>query len=283
LLRQGDTEVVTLTSSYLGSKHIRAVIFDLDGTLAPSKSPIAASTARLLMQLLDRVDVCIISGGAFAQFGTQVLPYLSDSRNLARLNLMPTCGTRYYRWVADSWHLIYAEDLPPEVRAHIIAVLSEGASVLGLAGEHTWGPPVEDRGSQITYSALGQQAPLDAKIAWDPDGSKKAQLCRYAAERLPELEVRSGGSTSVDVTNKGIDKAYGIAKLQHYLRLNLDNLLFLGDRLEVEGNDHPVLAMGVTCIPVAGWQDTDSRITDLLAVLGTTTPSGTSAPADPLS
>ncbi len=255
------------TSTYLLSKHIRAVIFDLDGTLAPSKSRIAPSTADLLVRLLERVDVCIISGGTFEQFDTQVLRYLTESQNLTRLHLMPTCGTRYYRWVSGSWQKVYAEDLPPEVRTHIIAVLTEGARTLGLTAGRTWGATVDDRGTQITYSALGQQAPLEAKTAWDPDGSKKAQLRRYAAARLPELEVRSGGSTSVDVTRKGVDKAYGVAKLQLYLHLDLDDLLFLGDRLDVDGNDYPVKQMGVTCIPVTGWKDTNKRITDLLEAL----------------
>lgn len=256
-----------LTSSYLSSKHIRAVIFDLDGTLAPSKSRIAASTAELLTRLLERVDVCIISGGTFEQFDTQVLRYLTESQNLTRLHLMPTCGTRYYQWVSGSWQMVYAEDLEPGVRAHIGAVLTEGARTLGLIGGRSWGATVDDRGTQITYSALGQQAPLEAKTAWDPDGSKKAQLCRYAAARLPEFEVRSGGSTSVDVTSKGVDKAYGVAKLQHYLHLGIDDLLFLGDRLDADGNDHAVKKMGVTCIPVTGWEDTAKRITDLLGAL----------------
>jgi phosphomannomutase len=255
------------TSTYLSSKDIRAVIFDLDGTLAPSKSPIAESTARLLTRLLDRVEVCIISGGTYSQFQTQVLRYLTEGQNLTRLHLMPTCGTRYYRWESDSWQMVYAEDLASSARTRIAAVLTEGARILALTGSQTWGATVEDRGTQVTYSALGQHAPVEAKLAWDPDGAKKAQLCRYAAARLPDFEVRSGGSTSVDVTAKGIDKAYGIAKLQHYVHLRIDELLFLGDRLDVDGNDYPVLRMGVTSIPVSGWQDTDMRITDLLDAL----------------
>lgn len=88
-------------------------------------------------------------------------------------------------------------------------MLRAGAQDLGLWAEETWGPALEDRGSQVTYSALGQAAPVDAKLAWDPDNSKKEALRAYAAERLPDLEVRSGGSTSIDITKRGIDKAYG--------------------------------------------------------------------------
>ena len=140
----------TPTSAFLPMKRIRAVIFDLDGTLAPSKSRVSDSTATGLIRLLGRVDVCIISGGTFEQFDHQVLKYLTGSENLARLHLMPTCGTRYYRWTSGSWMLIYAEVLEPDVRARVIAVLSEGAKSLGLTGGTTWGPTVEDRGTQVT-------------------------------------------------------------------------------------------------------------------------------------
>lgn len=235
----------------------RVLAFDLDGTLAESKSAITARMAGDLVRLLDEVQVCIISGGAFPQFQTQVLDHLdAGPEQLARLHLMPTNGTRYYAFRDRAWREIYAEDLPEETKAEVIAVLTEGAKTLGLWEEKTWGPIVEDRGSQITFSALGQQAPVAEKTAWDPDGSKKERLRAWAAERLPGLEVRSGGSTSIDVTARGIDKAYGMRKLMAELNVGLDDILFAGDRLDPQGNDRPVEAMGIRSVPVKGWQDT---------------------------
>jgi hypothetical protein len=78
----------------------------------------------------------------------------------------------------------------------------------------------------------------------------------YAAPLLPGLEVRGGGSTSVDVTRKGIDKAYGIRKLMMQIHAAPEELLFVGDRLDEIGNDYPVLALGVPCVAVTSWQDT---------------------------
>jgi HAD superfamily hydrolase (TIGR01484 family) len=234
-----------------------ALVFDLDDTLAPSKSTIDGRMAALLVQLLARVEVCIISGGRFEQFDSQVLRHLQASEEqLTRLHLMPTCGTRYLSWGDGIWQEIYAEDLDAGEKSRITEVLRRGAQELGLWQEHTWGEVIEDRGSQITFSALGQQAPLDAKAAWDPDGSKKAALREYAAALLPDLEVRSGGSTSIDVTRKGIDKAYGIERLLEQLGTSRDALLFVGDRLDVGGNDYPVLAYGVPCVAVDGWEET---------------------------
>ncbi len=249
----------------------RVVAFDLDDTLAVSKSPIDDEMAALLVRLLAEIDVCIISGGRFEQFETQVLRHLSIPDELRpRLHLMPTCGTRYYRWSDGGWTQVYAEDLSRDQRQEIIAVLTQGAKELGLWQPHPWGDIVEDRGSQITFSALGQAAPPEEKYRWDPDGSKRRALCDYAAARLTDLEIRSGGSTSVDVTRKGIDKAYGIRKLLQALDLNVEDALFVGDRLDEGGNDFPVKAMGVACVAVTGWPDTANYVTQLLAAPATT-------------
>ena len=243
----------------------RAVAFDLDDTLAVSKSKIEQPMAELLGQLLARLDVCIISGGRFEQFETQVLRYLDTSPDrLAHLHIMPTCGTRYYRWDNGAWHMKYAEDLSGNEKLRIIQVLQEGAKELGFWEPDPWGEIIEDRGSQITYSALGQMAPASAKYQWDPDGSKKQKLRDLAAGRLPGLEVRVGGSTSVDVTRKGIDKAFGIRRLMDQLRVSAEQLLFIGDRLEPGGNDYPVRTLGVPCVEVTCWQDTADYVRRLL-------------------
>ena len=244
----------------------RVLAFDLDGTLAESKSAITPRMAGLLDRLMDEVQVCVISGGAFPQFQAQVLDHLdATAEQLARLNLMPTNGTRYYLFRDGAWREIYAEDLPEQTKRKVIDVLTEGARTLGLWEEHTWGDIIEDRGSQITFSALGQQAPVAEKTAWDPDGTKKERLRAWAAERLPGLEVRSGGSTSVDVTAEGIDKAYGMRKLMTELDVEKADILFVGDRLDPQGNDHPVQAMGIRSVPVKSWQDTADFVEGWLA------------------
>lgn len=252
-------------SSPTPTRHIRAVVFDLDDTLAPSKSTMDPSMSEALERLLERVDVCIISGGRFEQFEAQALRNFDASPTaLRRLHLMPTCGTRYYRWEGRGWVLQYAEDLTEDEKSRSITTLEEGAKELGLWSPGEWGDIIEDRGSQITFSALGQQAPVDAKMAWDPDGSKKRALAAYASRRLPDLEVRGGGSTSIDITRKGIDKAYGITKLLHQLDATVDDLLFIGDRLDAGGNDYPVFAMGVPSVPVEGWHETLEVVNKLI-------------------
>ncbi|QQM68385.1 HAD hydrolase family protein [Actinomyces weissii] len=235
-----------------------------------------APMAQALRQLLAVVPVCVISGGQIGQFRDQVLAHLrADETGLRQLHLMPTCGTRYYTRASQAdpaadaelpgWQLVYANDLTEAQKAQALQVVEEQARRLGLWEERTWGPVLEDRGSQITFSALGQQAPLEAKRAWDPTGEKKSRLRDAVAALLPELEVRSGGSTSVDITLKGVDKAYGMRRLAGVTGVALDEMLFIGDRLDPEGNDYPVKALGVPCHAVTGWEETAQYVTELAA------------------
>jgi HAD superfamily hydrolase (TIGR01484 family) len=245
------------------------VAFDLDDTLAPSKGTISPRIAGLLRALLRRVDVAIISGGNETQFRTQVVDQLAeaDAADLARLHLLPTCGTRYLRHDGTGFAPVYAHDLSPEEKSAAMSALREEAERLGLWETEPWGDILEDRGSQITFSALGQKAPHDAKHAWDPTGAKRAALRDAVAPRLPGLEVRSGGSTSIDITRAGIDKAFGMTQLAAHTGIPLSGMLFYGDRLDEGGNDYPVLALGVPSVPVEGWEDTADKLDALLPTL----------------
>jgi phosphomannomutase len=250
----------------------RLVAFDLDDTLAPSKSPVDPRMARLLVQLLGIVEVSVISGGQFGQFQSQLVENLplNDPEALGRLHLMPTCGTQYYRYVGDNpreafWHQQYAENLTNEEKKAALRAVEGEARRLGLWAEETWGPILEDRGSQVTFSALGQQAPVDVKKAWDPTGAKKNSLREAVQALLPRLEVRSGGSTSIDITRMGIDKAYGMNRLAQLTGISIDEMLFVGDRLDPDGNDYPVKALGIPTHAVTGWEDTAAFVEAFLA------------------
>ena len=245
------------------------VAFDLDDTLAPSKGVIDPRIADLLRALLRTVDVAIISGGNEAQFRSQVVAQLggADDTDLARLHLLPTCGTRYLRYDGSDFVAVYAHDLSDDEKNGALTALREEAERLGLWEAEPWGEILEDRGSQITFSALGQSAPREAKHDWDPTGAKRGALRDAVAARLPGLEVRSGGSTSIDITQAGIDKAFGMRQLAARTGIALTDMLFYGDRLDEGGNDYPVLAIGVPSVAVEGWEDTADKLDALLLTL----------------
>ena len=237
----------------------KLIAFDLDDTLAVTKSPMSDQMSSLMTQLLERYEVCVISGGAFTQFQKQVIDRLAAPKELlARLHMMPTCGTRYYLHDAakSTWAQQYSNDLSDDQKTRIMSALEQGAKELGLWEVQPYGDIIEDRGSQITFSALGQQAPADAKYAWDPTGDKKLSLRNYVAAAVTDVEVRVGGTTSVDITMPGVDKAYGMRELMARTGLAMSDILFIGDNLDEGGNDYPVKAMGIDTIAVEKWEDT---------------------------
>jgi HAD superfamily hydrolase (TIGR01484 family) len=240
------------------------ITFDLDGTLAPSKAAPDAEMVALLGSLFAVARVAIISGADYAQFQQQLLAHLPPGTDLARLSLLPTCGTRFYRY-AGAWEKLYSEDLSDAQKRTIVDALTKAVAEAGFATERTWGATIEDRESQITYSALGQQAPLEAKASWDPDFAKRQAIKTIVDPLLSDFSVRLGGATSIDVTLPGIDKAYGMRKLRDTLGVPFHDMLYIGDALFPGGNDYPVRETGITCIQVRDPNETKRVIEAIVA------------------
>ncbi|MDR3403340.1 MAG: HAD-IIB family hydrolase [Chthoniobacter sp.] len=245
----------------------RLIVFDLDGTLAESKSSLDAEMATLLVSLLAVAKVAVISGGDWPQFQKQVLANLPVGDRLRNLSLLPTCGTKFYQYSGD-WKKIYSEDFSTGQSEKIIGSLKQSLVTAGFKAERIWGAQIENRGSQITFSALGQQAPIEEKKKWDPDFGKRKKIKTLLEQLIPAYSVRLGGTTSVDVTKPGIDKAYGIGKLRDTLGIGIDEMIFVGDALFPGGNDYPAKEAGVLSIEVRDPNESKRVIEAVIACLG---------------
>lgn len=252
----------------------KLVAFDLDGTLAPSKSHLHPRMVALFDQLLAKYHVCVISGGKYQLFQQQFLTQItSEPNSLKRLHLMPTSGTRYYRFEDGQWKQQYAEDFTKSQKNKIIKALEEGLEESGYKAAKTYGDTIEDRDSQITLSILGQEIVaelgeegVEIKEKWDPDGTKKLKIRDIVAKKIPEFNVRAAGATSIDVTMPGVDKAYGMNKLMKATGFSKEEILFMGDKIIPGGNDYAVEEMGIECIAVRSWQDTAYAIEGIVRI-----------------
>ena len=244
----------------------KLIVFDLDGTIAESKSSLDDEMSALLRDLLSTVKVAVISGGNWPQFEKQLVSNLPRDAHLQNLSLLPTCGTKFYKY-GSTWEELYSENFTDEEKEKIVGSLQEAIGSLGFNAKMVWGEPIEDRGSQITFSALGQEAPLEEKKKWDPDFSKRKQIKAILDKSIPEFSVRLGGTTSVDVTKQGIDKAYGIRKLRDILGVAISEMIFIGDALFPGGNDYPAKEAGVVSIQVRDPNETKRVIEAIIACL----------------
>ena len=236
----------------------RCIVFDLDGTLAISKSPMDGGMAQSLSALLANYKVAIVSGGDISQFEKQVISRLPGEANLNNLILFPTNAAKMYVFDGGCcFKLSYANLLSQDEKSKIIKAFREVCvdPTIGC----TYGDTIEDRGSQITFSALGQNAPIEVKRGYDLGSSKRKGMVDRLKELLPGYKVSIGGMTSIDITGNGVGKSNVIQQME-LLGFDKGSIVFIGDALFEGGNDFDVKATGVKCIEVNDVEDTKKII-----------------------
>jgi phosphomannomutase len=238
----------------------KVIVCDLDGTLAESKSPLKADMGDLICKVLKKYRMAVISGAGFAQYQRQFLSHLScHDGSLKNLHIFPVNGSAYYVYdesSPDKWRQIYMEEIPEADRKEIIKAFDIAIKESGVDVSSPYGELVEDRIGQVTFSGRGQQAPVDVKMAWDPDQVKRNKIITILKRYISEFEIRMGGGTSIDVTRKGITKAYAIGKIEEHLKVTKEDIVFIGDALYPGGNDESAKETGVDCISVSGPKET---------------------------
>ncbi len=243
---------------------LKAVIFDLDGTLAESKMPLSEDMAIALRKLLNHYSVAVMSGASFSQFETQFLAKLHRESNLENLYILPTSGTELKVYRRREWHSVYKISLDDHEKTKILESLEKMSATFGINNEKVFGKRIEDRVSQITFSALGQNAPIDEKQNWDPKHEKREKMKSFLNELIPEFDINIGGATSIDITKKGFDKAMGITEFCRYTGIPVKEIIYVGDALFPGGNDSTVLKTGVRTRQVNNIGETLNLINDFI-------------------
>src|SRR5579872_1413345 len=155
-----------------------ATIFDLDGTLAESKSAIDGEMATLIEKLLEKKKVLVMSGGQWRQFQKQFLSHLKlSSDKLSNLFISPGSGSGLYRFENGEIREMYADNLSQVEKKKIFDAFHYALEKIPFhLPTQTYGERIEDRHTEITFSALGQDAPLSEKEKWDKDHQKREKI-----------------------------------------------------------------------------------------------------------
>lgn len=239
----------------------KMIVFDMDGTLTPSKWKMDSEMVELFKKLLWKYKVWIISGWKYELFQTQVLPHLwNDDKLLSNLYVCPTCSTAMYLYQNWDWNMQYSLDLTLDERTHIITTLNNAIIELDLKPEMTWWELVEDRRTQISYSALWQEAPLEFKSVYDPDFKKREKIREHILDDLKWFNVLLWWASTIDITREWVDKAYWVRKLSEISGIDLDEMIFVWDAVFPGWNDYPPLEIWVTSKRVFDIEDTKRYI-----------------------
>ena len=248
-------------------KDKKLIVFDLDGTLTESKSDMDMEMAELMASLLEKKKVAVIGGANYETLQSQFLFKLQvQPESLKNLFLFPTTATIFYRFNGNEWEEVYRDELTEEEKKEVLSGFENTFRELGYRHpEKIYGDIIEDRGTQITFSALGNKAPLEAKEKWNKENQDiRSKIEKVLQKNLPDMEAKVAGLTSIDVTRKGVDKGYGIKQINKHLDVPLQDMLFVGDAFSHESNDEAALKTGVLCFEVKGTGDTKELIKHII-------------------
>ncbi len=255
-------------------KNKKLFVFDLDDTLAESKTPMDQEMAGLIKQLLEKKKMAVIGGGKYELFKWQFVSQLKiSSKLLENLFLFPTSGNAFYRY-KSGWKNVYSHNLSAKEKKQIRVAFDEVLKEINYKQpKKVYGEILEDRKSQLSFSPLGQDVVtvlgkkgLHMKEEWRRKYDHvRHQIAKLLAKKLPNLEVRVGGITTIDITMKGIDKAYGVRQMEKYLKVKIKDMFFTGDAIFPGGNDYAVLKTKIDYTKVKGSEDTKKIIRKILA------------------
>jgi HAD superfamily hydrolase (TIGR01484 family) len=254
----------------------KVLAFDVDQTLNVAKMPIPDEIAELLVKCLDHYEICPISGQKYEQFLIQIVNRLEDAgvtpEQLSHLHLFVAQGTQYYRYNVEKkdWDRVYNYPLTDEQVTKITETIEKAAKELGYWEEDKLADGdeiIENRLSQVTFSALGQKAGTEAKYAWDPDCKKREAIVKRCKELAPEFEYEIGGTTSINAIAPGMNKVFGMTHLMEELKVEKEDILYFGDMTQPGGNDYPVVQMGIDTITVRSHEDTAYALRGILGLV----------------
>jgi HAD superfamily hydrolase (TIGR01484 family) len=234
------------------------IVFDVDGVLCESKNKIDEEMGALLEELSLRNTIVFLTGGKLEQVATQVLPFSNMKKPYY---ILPTSG-------ADAWivgeanSMLWNNHFSPEQKGRIVAGIIHVFNKMPRPS-FMWGSMVEDRLSQITISLLGQDAPWFIKKYYDPQEKIRRALVFNLKETIinsDDFDFTIGGSTSIDITKKGVNKGSMLKNLVEFNNWNINDIWFVGDQLHKDGNDYTVKEEGFHTIQVENVNETKNLI-----------------------
>jgi HAD superfamily hydrolase (TIGR01484 family) len=227
-------------------KHL---FFDMDETVAPARQPILPEMFDLLSNLEE--DIIIVSGQSADKIAWQ-------SNNLPAYILGQNGNEAFSVDGEELWNTPLNDNQRAEIMGHIQKLVT----TFSLELNEKWNP-IEDRGGQITFSPVGNTAPVEIKKAYDPDRLKRFNIMKTVPFVSDDLVVKIGGSTSLDYIHKDRHKGTNVQKLIDLKGWNKNECIYFGDGLYPGGNDEAVIGV-IETVAVKDHLDTLIKLQDLL-------------------
>ena len=227
------------------------LVFDVDNTITEGCQEITDEIAEVLNDLKE--ELVFISGTHAFEIKRMI-----SSKVKRYHHILANVGTNYWITGPRGEKEVYNDQLGHKEKNNIIFALKKLKEKYGLEPLTSEEDQIQDRGYQITMSILGRNAPKEKKDSYDPNGKKRKEFIDFLIQILggTDYEFGVGGTTSIDITRRGVDKGSSLERFMKMKNLKREDLIFLGDKLSPGGNDYPVIRTGIKCLAVDNPKET---------------------------
>ena len=245
---------------HINLKEKNIIITDVDDTICETCQQISPQMAEQISKMIKKgYEFAFISGTK-----NEDLRKMISSRLKEKHHLLATTGTNYDLVEKDKGELKYNFSFSSTEKEEILAALDKVVTHFEIKPMTSTEDQIQDRESQITLSAIGRHAPIDIKKRYDPTGEKRKIWVEFLTQHLntQKYDLNIGGTTSIDITRKGLTKEWGIRTFLKHNNFHPNQVLFFGDKLHPGGNDYPATKV-VDCIAVKNPNDTLEKLKKL--------------------
>ena len=200
-------------------------LFDVDGTLTPSRLPIDKNFEQFFLNWMKDKNVYLVTGSdkdkTIEQVGEKI--WLNVTR------AYQSCGNAVY----EKGKLIRQSDFKLDKELRRLLFTFNAVS----EWPYKFDNHIEERIGLVNYSSIGRSCPQNQRddyYKWDILNGERELFCKMVEKTFPELEATIGGEISIDIYPKGQNKAQVLSDLE-------GPITFFGDRCEPGGNDYPLV------------------------------------------
>jgi phosphomannomutase len=253
-----DIDTKKLTGENLGqrikdavaaTKKNNCLVFDVDGTITPSRDKIDPAYAEVLLELSKKVDIYFLTGSDFAKTKEQ----LGDLTKVVKGSYQ--CAGNEL-WVNDE----LVQSVPEFTMSNSAMLkwckqrLAESPFPVRTGKKH-----IDLRPGMMNFSIIGRGCTKKQRqqyIKYDEKTNEREQLARDFNEVFHSYSAQIAGETGIDVCEEGRDKGQVYKPLQEVY----NSIIFFGDDTQEGGNDFPfakqIQSFPHRCFHVSGPEET---------------------------
>jgi phosphomannomutase len=216
----------------------RIFIFDVDGTLTPSRLPMTKEFQKFFKEWIKKNKFYLVTGSDLPKLQEQMCFFDIEAEGI-----FTCCGNQF--WLPNSSVPIQSADLIYDNKFKVSRKLSKllGTILSNSIYPHRYGNHIEDRGSMVNFSIVGRncnQEQREEYYKWDKEKGERKIIAQAIKEKFPDLDAVIGGQISIDIYPKGNDKSQVLNVIEQERLVPPNEYIFIGDGIENGGNDYPL-------------------------------------------